>query len=147
MSAAGWPRAAVSAGRPARTLVVPGMLLIVAAGAAATLVVLRRREAELVAAPTRAAGGGTMGVTTGVTARTAAYPAPKLVKASATTSSRSASRSAAKQGNRRVKAISTMAAAGSSTPDIAKQTGLSIDAVQLMLSITADDRQLQPPAA
>ncbi len=137
----------LSAGRPARALVVPGMLLVVAAGAAATLVVLRRRDAELMAAPTRAVGGGTMGVTLGVTARAAAYPAPKLVKATGTTPSRTASRSASKQGNRRVKAISTLAAAGSSTPDIAKQTGLSIDAVQLMLSITADDRQLQPPAA
>ena len=127
----------MSAGRPARALVAPGMLLLVAAGAAATLIHLRRRDAQLQAAPTRAAAGRAFGVT----ARAATYPAPTLGAGA------SASRAAAKQGNRQVRAISTLAAAGSSTPDIAKQTGLSIDAVQLLLSITADDRQLQPPAA
>ena len=44
-------------------------------------------------------------------------------------------------------AIEALAASGASKSDIARRTGLPIDAVQLLLSISTGSRQLHPPTA
>jgi hypothetical protein len=45
------------------------------------------------------------------------------------------------------RAVEALAASGASASDIAWRTGLPIDAVQLLLSISTGSRQLQPPTA
>lgn len=56
------------------------------------------------------------------------------------------SRSVSKN-HRTPRAVEALAASGASTSDIARRTGLPIDAIQLLLAISTGARQLQPPTA
>lgn len=49
--------------------------------------------------------------------------------------------------SRTPRAVEALAASGASTTDIARRTGLPIDAIQLLLAISTGSRQLQPPTA
>jgi hypothetical protein len=62
---------------------------------------------------------------------------------------RAAARSRDSRGrdSRTPKAVEALAASGASTSDIARRTGLPLDAVQLLLSISSGSRQVQPPSA
>jgi hypothetical protein len=69
---------------------------------------------------------------------------------SATFSMKLAPRNSPRVGGKRnqtPRAVEALAASGASASDIAWKTGLPIDAVRLLLSISTGARQLQPPAA
>lgn len=51
------------------------------------------------------------------------------------------------KNQRTPRAVEALAASGASTSDIARRTGLPIDAIQLLLAISTGARQLQPPTA
>jgi hypothetical protein len=79
----------------------------------------------------------------------ARQPAPLL-----TASLRTPARSAAPLGTGRVSnkkrtpsAVEALAASGASAPDIARRTGLPLDAVQLLLTISNGPRQFHPHSA
>jgi hypothetical protein len=51
------------------------------------------------------------------------------------------------KADRTPKAVHALAAAGTTLTEIARRTGLPVDAVTLVLAISAASRQLQPPTA
>ncbi len=64
--------------------------------------------------------------------------------------SRATPRSTGRIGSRNQRtpqAVEALVASGASTTDIARRTGLPIDAIQLLLSMASGGRQLQPPTA
>lgn len=69
------------------------------------------------------------------------------VAASKSAKPRAAARGPNARDARTPKAVEALAAAGASSSDIARRTGLPIDAVQLLLSISSGSRQVHPPTA
>jgi gas vesicle protein len=108
-----------------RKLALP-LLAIVTMLAAVSVVLLRRRTP---AAPTLA-------LVPVATPRVRLRSTPKP-----------AGRPMGRTDHRTPKAVEALAASGASTADIAQRTGLPIDAVSLLLSISTGSRQVQPPSA
>lgn len=109
----------------ARTMALP-LLVVVTLLAAITALVLRRRTpstARLALAPVSASRGR-------------ARSTPKA-----------AGRQMGRADHRTPKTVEALAATGVSATDIAKRIGLPIDAVRLLIAISSESRQVQPPAA
>lgn len=104
---------------------LPGLILL-SVGAGMSLLVARRRSAS----------------------RTATLSLVPVSPAKASKPlSASRSRDARGRDSRTPKAVEALAASGASNSDIARRTGLPLDAVQLLLSISTGSRQVQPPTA
>lgn len=77
-----------------------------------------------------------------------AMPFPSLAAAGATATPATASRTSHTPHTPRTpNAVQALAARGTNAIEIARQTRMPIDAVSLLLAVSAGSRQLQPPAA
>lgn len=107
---------------PAARFALPGLALVAIVGALSTLFLRRRTPARSLT------------------------PAPALNRNDLRLTPRASNRTTGKR-QQTPRAVEALAATGATTSDIAWKTGLPIDAVQLLLSISTGARQLQPPAA
>ncbi len=107
---------------PVIRFALPGLVVLAVAGVLATLLVRRQRPARSL--------GATLSADTPISRLTPRTGSRVITNRQQTP-----------------RAVEALAASGATTSDIAWKTGLPIDAVRLLLAISAGTRQLQPPAA